>query len=76
MENVTPNLNIQQMSAGPICELQTTLCEPEPYLNEEQMVNPQLKEELNCFKDIQKNPQLLLQTLAEMEKRKKFQMFK
>lgn len=32
-----------------------------------QGINPQLQEELNRFKEIQKNPQQLLQKLREME---------
>lgn len=35
-----------------------------------QFLNPKLQEELNRFKEIQRNPQLLLQTLLEMEREK------
>lgn len=42
--------------------------------HQEKCINPQLQEELNRFKEIQKNPQLLLQTLLEMEHKKQLRV--
>lgn len=38
---------------------------------QEQSLNPKLQEELNRFKEIQMNPQLLLQTLSKMEQERR-----
>lgn len=69
------------MNAEQTSEKATTNCENSEtsQIQPQSPVDPKLQEELNRFKEIQKNPQLLLQTLMEMEYQKqqrvKFEYF-